>query len=61
MKQYFITGTSSGIGKALAEQALEAGHKVVGISRRKRSSTPTIVTSVMIWQIIKNTNSLTLM
>lgn len=34
MKQYFITGTSSGIGKAMAEQALEQGHKVVGISRR---------------------------
>lgn len=34
MKQYFITGTSSGIGKALAEKALADGHKVVGISRR---------------------------
>ncbi len=35
MKQFFITGTSSGIGKALALKALENGHKVVGISRRK--------------------------
>lgn len=34
MRQFFITGTSSGIGKALAEQALTEGHKVVGISRR---------------------------
>ncbi len=35
MKQFFITGTSSGIGKALAEKALEEGHSVLGISRRK--------------------------
>lgn len=35
MKQFFITGTSSGIGKALAEKALEEGHKVIGISRRQ--------------------------
>lgn len=34
MKKFFITGTSSGIGKALAEAALEAGHHVVGFSRR---------------------------
>lgn len=34
MKQFFITGSSSGIGKALALIALEAGHKVIGISRR---------------------------
>lgn len=34
MKQFFITGSSSGIGKALALMALEAGHKVIGISRR---------------------------
>lgn len=34
MKQYFITGTSSGIGKAIAEQALSDGDKVTGISRR---------------------------
>ncbi len=34
MKKFFITGTSSGIGKALAEAALDQGHKVTGISRR---------------------------
>lgn len=34
MKQFFITGSSSGIGKAIALMALEAGHKVIGISRR---------------------------
>ncbi len=34
MKQFFITGSSSGIGKAIALEALEAGHKVIGISRR---------------------------
>lgn len=36
MKQFFITGTSSGIGKALAEKALEEGHTVVGMSRRHK-------------------------
>lgn len=30
----FITGTSSGIGYQLAMQALDQGHKVIGISRR---------------------------
>lgn len=34
MNQYFISGTSSGIGKALAEQALATGHSVEGINRR---------------------------
>ena len=34
MIQFFITGSSSGIGKALALKALEEGHKVTGISRR---------------------------
>lgn len=34
MIQFFITGTSSGIGHKLAMQALDEGHKVVGISRR---------------------------
>lgn len=34
MKQFFITGASSGIGKSIAQMALDAGHKVVGISRR---------------------------
>ncbi len=40
MKQFFITGTSSGIGKALALKALETGHKVTGISRRKNIDHP---------------------
>ena len=34
MIQFFITGASSGIGFHLAKQALEQGHKVIGISRR---------------------------
>lgn len=32
-KTLFITGVSSGFGKALAEQALAAGHKVIGTLR----------------------------
>lgn len=35
MKKFFITGSSSGIGKALAEKALEQGHRVVGLSRHQ--------------------------
>lgn len=34
MIKFFITGTSSGIGKALAEKALAEGHWVTGFSRR---------------------------
>ena len=34
MVVYFITGTSSGLGKATAEAALKGGQVVVGISRR---------------------------
>jgi benzil reductase ((S)-benzoin forming) len=34
MIKFFITGTSSGIGKALAEKALAEGHLVTGFSRR---------------------------
>ena len=34
MNQYFITGTSSGLGKAMAEICLQNGHFVTGISRR---------------------------
>ncbi len=33
-RTYLIVGHSSGIGFALARQALEAGHAVVGVSRR---------------------------
>lgn len=40
MIQLFITGTSSGIGHELALAALDAGHKVLGISRRKNISHP---------------------
>ncbi len=35
MNYIFITGTSRGIGKALAEKALEKGFKVFGISRKR--------------------------
>ena len=43
MKQFFITGTSSGIGLALAQLALDRGHKVVGVSRRKLIDHPNYV------------------
>lgn len=33
-KHYFITGVSSGIGKALALRLLSQGHKVSGVARR---------------------------
>lgn len=33
MEVFFITGASSGIGKAIAEEALSKGHTVFGISR----------------------------
>jgi benzil reductase ((S)-benzoin forming) len=33
MQHYFITGTSSGLGRALAEACLDEGHSVTGISR----------------------------
>ena len=32
-----ITGTSQGIGKAIAEIFLEKGHNVIGIDRNKES------------------------
>lgn len=32
--KFLVTGTSSGIGKAIAEALLNAGHQVVGIARR---------------------------
>jgi benzil reductase ((S)-benzoin forming) len=40
MKKFYITGTSSGIGYALAQYALENGHKVVGFSRRQKIKHP---------------------
>ena len=40
MKKFYITGTSSGIGKALAEAALEAGHYVTGFARRNTINHP---------------------
>ncbi len=40
MKKFFITGTSSGIGKALAEAALAAGYRVTGFARRNRIEHP---------------------
>ncbi|BBY61944.1 oxidoreductase [Mycolicibacterium helvum] len=35
MKTFLITGVSSGLGRAFAEAALEAGHTVVGTVRRQ--------------------------
>lgn len=40
MKKFYITGTSSGIGKALAEAALNKGHLVTGFSRRTSINHP---------------------
>ncbi|SCZ38340.1 hypothetical protein SAMN05216279_106294 [Pseudomonas oryzihabitans] len=33
-KTLFITGVSSGLGNALAREALAAGHRVIGTLRR---------------------------
>jgi NAD(P)-dependent dehydrogenase (short-subunit alcohol dehydrogenase family) len=38
VKTFLITGVSSGLGKAFAEGALEAGHDVIGV-RQSRSRT----------------------
>lgn len=43
MIQFFITGTSSGIGNALAKECLQRGHQVVGISRRHTIEHPNYV------------------
>lgn len=40
MKKFYITGTSSGIGRALAEAALAEGHIVTGFARRNRIEHP---------------------
>ena len=34
-KTFFITGVSSGFGRALSEAALAAGHRVVGTLRKE--------------------------
>jgi NAD(P)-dependent dehydrogenase (short-subunit alcohol dehydrogenase family) len=36
-KLFFITGVSSGLGRALAEEALKAGHRVVGTLRNQQA------------------------
>lgn len=38
-KLFFITGVSSGLGRALAEEALKAGHRVVGTVRNELART----------------------
>jgi NAD(P)-dependent dehydrogenase (short-subunit alcohol dehydrogenase family) len=38
-KTFFITGVSSGLGRALAEEALAAGHRVVGTLRDESART----------------------
>ena len=37
MKTWFITGCSSGFGRAIAEAALAAGHRVIATARDVRS------------------------
>ena len=32
-----VTGSSQGIGKAIAEHFLKEGHKVIGIDRKEKS------------------------
>ncbi|MFS7359037.1 SDR family NAD(P)-dependent oxidoreductase [Rahnella inusitata] len=36
-KLFFITGVSSGFGRALAEEALKAGHRVAGTVRNQQA------------------------
>lgn len=37
VKTFFITGVSSGFGRALAQEALAAGHKVIGTVRNREA------------------------
>jgi len=37
-KTFLITGVSSGLGKAFAQRALEAGHRVIGTVRREEDA-----------------------
>ncbi len=39
IKTILITGVSSGFGRALARQALEAGYRVVGTVRSEEAAT----------------------
>ena len=34
-KTYFVTGSSSGIGRAISDSLLQNGAKVIGLSRKK--------------------------
>ena len=34
-KTYFVTGSSSGIGRAISKSLLQNGAKVIGLSRKK--------------------------
>jgi NAD(P)-dependent dehydrogenase (short-subunit alcohol dehydrogenase family) len=38
-KTFFITGVSSGLGRALATEALAVGHRVVGTVRSEAART----------------------